>query len=47
MPTTPPVLVTVVHSPACHFCEDAQRVLAEFATEYPITVEPTSPCCRS
>ena len=33
------VPVTVVHSPACHFCDDARAVLAEFATEFPLTVE--------
>jgi hypothetical protein len=33
------VAVTVVHSPACHFCDDARAVLAEFATEFPLTVE--------
>jgi glutaredoxin len=39
MSTTASAVITVVHSPACHFCDDAQRVLAEFATEYPLTVE--------
>lgn len=34
-----PVTVTVVHSPACHFCDDARAVLAEFATGYGIQVE--------
>ena len=33
------VAVTVVHSPACHFCDGARAVLAEFATEFPLTVE--------
>ena len=33
------VAITVVHSPACHFCDDARAVLAEFATEFPLTVE--------
>ena len=33
------VAVTVVHSPACHFCDDARAVLADFATEFPLTVE--------
>ena len=43
MDSTPPapdtVAVTVVHSPACHFCDDARAVLAEFANEFPLTVE--------
>jgi glutaredoxin len=30
--------VTVVTSPACHFCADAQRVLAEFARTHPLDV---------
>jgi len=33
------VTVTVVHSPACHFCDDARAVLADLATEFPLTVE--------
>jgi hypothetical protein len=33
------VAVTVVHSPACHFCDDARAVLADLATEFPLTVE--------
>ena len=32
-------VITVVHSPACHYCEDAQQALAELATRYPLTVE--------
>ena len=39
MSTTASAVITVVHSPACHFCDDAQRVLAEFAAEYPLAVE--------
>ena len=43
MDSTPPapdtVDITVVHSPACHFCDDARAVLAEFATEFPLTVD--------
>ena len=31
--------ITVVHSPACHFCDDARAVLADLATEFPLTVE--------
>ena len=33
------VAVTVVHSPACHFCDDARAVLADLATEFPLTVD--------
>lgn len=33
------VLVTLVHSPACHFCDDAQAVLSELADEFPLSVE--------
>ena len=33
------VAVTVVHSPACHFCDDARAVLADLATEFQYTVE--------
>ena len=43
MDSTPPapdtVAVTVVHSPACHFCDDARAVLADLATEFPFIVE--------
>ena len=34
----PRTAVTIVHAPACHFCEDAQHALAELAGEYPLTV---------
>ncbi len=34
-----PVLITLVHSPACHFCEEAQAVLAELAGEFPLQVD--------
>lgn len=34
-----PAHVTVVRTPACHFCEQAQAVLAELGREYPLTVE--------
>lgn len=37
--TTGGPVITVVHTPACHFCEDAQQSLAELATRYPLTVE--------
>ena len=35
----PRTAVTIVHAPACHFCEDAQHALAELAGEYPLTVQ--------
>ena len=38
-PAPGPVPVTVVHSRACHFCDDARAVLADLATEFPLTVE--------
>lgn len=31
--------LTVVESEACHFCDDARRVLADLAAAYPLTVE--------
>ena len=31
--------ITVVHSPACHFCDDARAALTDLATEFPLTVE--------
>ena len=31
--------VTVVHSAACHFCDDAQDALAQIAREVPLDVE--------
>lgn len=34
-----PARVTVVHTPTCHFCEQAQAVLAELGQSYPLTVE--------
>jgi hypothetical protein len=33
------MLVTLVHSPACHFCDDAQAALAALAPQLPVTVE--------
>ena len=30
--------VTLVHSPACHFCDDAEEVLYELSKDYPIDV---------
>lgn len=32
-------LITLVHSPACHFCENAEVALAELSVDYPIEVE--------
>ena len=31
--------VTVVESEACHFCDDARRVLIDLAAAYPLTIE--------
>jgi hypothetical protein len=31
-------LVTVVHSEACHLCDDARAALADFSERYPIQV---------
>jgi hypothetical protein len=33
------LVFTLVHAEACHLCEDARAVLAEFAANYPIAVE--------
>jgi len=33
------VVVTVVHSPACHLCEDAERALAELAETHPLVID--------
>jgi len=33
------VTVTLVHAPACHFCEDARTALNEFGHEYDLAVE--------
>ena len=35
----PSTAVTVVHTVACHFCEDAEAALAELAGEFPLAVE--------
>jgi glutaredoxin len=32
------VEVTVVHAPACHFCDDAERALATLAERFSLTV---------
>ncbi|RYZ64644.1 MAG: glutaredoxin [Proteobacteria bacterium] len=34
----PPVRVTLVHAPACHFCEDAEQALGELGERYTIEV---------
>ena len=34
-----PTLVTVVHAPACHFCDDAEQALIRLATEFAFTVQ--------
>ena len=31
--------ITVVHAPACHFCDDALQALTELAAAYPLTIE--------
>ncbi|HEY3548886.1 MAG TPA: glutaredoxin [Propionicimonas sp.] len=33
-----PLQVTVVHAPACHFCEDAEEALADLSQRYAIEV---------
>ena len=33
------VRVTVVHTVACHFCDDAEAALDAIAREYPLSVE--------
>lgn len=30
--------VTVVHAPACHFCDDAEHALSVLAERFPVTV---------
>jgi hypothetical protein len=34
------VTITLVHAPACHFCDDALGALAELARDYDLAVEP-------
>jgi hypothetical protein len=31
--------ITVVHAQACHFCEDASKILEELALEFPLHIE--------
>lgn len=38
LPVPPPLVVTVVNAPACHFCADAEQALGELARDYPLTV---------
>jgi alkyl hydroperoxide reductase subunit AhpF len=33
------VQITLVHAPACHFCDDAQAVLDTLSGSYPLHVE--------
>ena len=37
-----PAQVTLVHSPACHFCDDAEEALDELGGEYAIEVSVVS-----
>ena len=37
-----PTRVTVVESDACHFCDDAHRVLEELAVRYPLAIDTVS-----
>jgi hypothetical protein len=32
-------VITLVHAPACHFCDDARAALADLAREYPLRVD--------
>jgi len=34
--------VTLVHSPACHFCDDAEEALYELSADYPIDLSVVS-----
>lgn len=34
-----PTEITLVSAPACHFCAEARQVLAELATQFPVSVE--------
>ena len=39
-PTSPrPTSVTIVHTPACHFCDDAHAALTELGAQFPLVVE--------
>lgn len=39
MTSLEPVRVTVLHTPACHLCDDAQAALAELARHHSLKVE--------
>lgn len=34
-----PATITLVHTPACHFCADARRALVEIGREVPLRIE--------
>lgn len=38
-PVAEPARIMLVESEACHFCDDAHRVLADLAETYPLVVE--------
>lgn len=38
----PTVTITLVHTPACHFCADARDALTELSREFPIRVHRVS-----
>lgn len=38
IPESTRVQVTLVHAEACHFCDDAGAVLAEYAREFPLDI---------
>lgn len=35
----PPTRITLVHSPACHFCDDARAALVELGADFRLAVE--------
>lgn len=37
--TVEAITVTVVHAPACHFCDDAEQALTRLAETYPIIID--------
>lgn len=43
-PDSSPVTVTVVESDSCHFCVDAQHVLADAAVRFPLEVRAVDVC---
>ena len=38
-PAPEPVQITIVESTACHFCDDAHRVIATLAVSYPLSID--------